>query len=135
MSRGTMKTIDGAALQRELKKRGITNREAEEATGHRTGYFSKIFREGRISENQVALLKALYNIDPAAYEKKEEPEEKAQVTMDLTGKPEGIPEETIRDLIRAIDDLAKALQDAGRKAAGPAVLPWVTPEDKRGGRA
>ena len=90
MSKTTaLKTINVAALRRELQKRNETFGVASRKIGKSDTYLSQVFNRGTITNDAVLLLQYVYNIDPSLYVIEDEPEmESKQVEYSIPEKIE-----------------------------------------------
>lgn len=97
MSRARMIDIDGAKLENEIQRRGVTKQEASTAIGKEKDYLTDCIRTQRIS---MPALEALYrkffiSEEDLMAEQKEEPEQAVMMA------PSGITKE---DILEAVAD-------------------------------
>ena len=60
--------IDAEKLQKEIKKRGLTQVEVSEGIYKSRGYIKNVISEGKITGQSAILLEQVYNIKRADYE-------------------------------------------------------------------
>ena len=79
-----MVSIDSNKLREEIRKRGITYRQASCEVGCSEKYFDNVFYTKRMKYSIVKMLDMIYNINPEAYVQKPEEPREAEPEKDET---------------------------------------------------
>lgn len=106
-----MVDIDGAKLKMVLTQRNIQMADLSRELGYAKGFIHNVVDQGRMRQSVVNYLKAVYNIQPELYIKKEEPKQK-EIPIVINDENEAMKyiETRLKEMNEKLDRIIKAFE-------------------------